>query len=135
MTKTVKTILLYWIPAIIWMGVIFYLSSLPDLKTNLGIWDTVLRKCAHGFEFAILLLLVWRAFRQSSLSFKGTIGFAFVFSFLYAISDELHQMFVAKRVGSPLDVGIDTLGILLMILVIWMFHRRTEVGKIQQKLE
>lgn len=135
MSKQLKTVFLYWLPTIVWMGVIFYLSSLPDLKTNLGIWDTILRKGAHGFEFAILLLLAWRAFQQSSLSFRRTIGFAFILSFLYAISDELHQMFVVKRVASPIDVGIDTVGIILMILVIWFFQRRAEVGKIKQKLE
>lgn len=117
------------------MGIIFYLSSIPNLKTNLGIWDLILRKGAHAFEFAILLLLAWRAFRQSALSFKETIGLAFIISFLYAISDEIHQMFIATRVASPIDVGIDTLGIILMVLVIWFFQRKAEVGKIKQRLE
>jgi len=117
------------------MGVIFYLSSIPDLKTNLGIWDTIFRKIFHGCEFAILLLLAWRAFRESGLKPTSSMGFAFTLSFLYAIFDELHQMFVAKRVASPWDVGIDTAGIILMIIVIWLFQRRAEIGKIKQRLE
>jgi len=135
MNKTAKIILLYWLPTILWMGLIFYLSSIPDLKTNLGTWDTILRKGAHAFEFAILLLLAFRAFRESQLKPMSAIGFAFALSSLYAISDEIHQIFVAKRVGSPLDVGIDILGILLMALIIWIFYRRIEAKKIGQKLE
>ena len=134
MTKTVKIILLYWIPTILWMGVIFYLSNQPDLKTNLGIWDLILRKLAHLFEFGILTLLIWRALRQSLASSIKPIIFSGIIALLYAISDEIHQLFISKRVGSPVDVGIDCAGILIVIILILLSRRYREIKKIKTKL-
>lgn len=109
-----KTILFYWIPVILWCSLIFYLSSIPDLKTNLGIWDFILRKCAHMFEYAILFILNQRALKKtfSEWSVGKIILAAFCFSVLYAVSDEFHQSFVPSRGPSVRDVLIDTTGIL-----------------------
>ena len=38
-------------------------------------------------------------------------GLAFVLGALYAVTDELHQVFVPGRMGSPLDVAIDVVGV------------------------
>ena len=35
----------------------------------------------------------------------------------YAISDEVHQLFVPGRVGSPLDVAIDSVGVAAGVLL------------------
>lgn len=37
---------------------------------------------------------------------------------IYAISDELHQSFIPGRSPSAIDVGIDTAGVILGILVV-----------------
>ena len=52
-------------------------------------------------------------------------GLAFALGTLYAVTDELHQMFVPGRMGRPLDVAIDALGVACGILV-WQStrHRR-----------
>ena len=50
-----------WLPVVAWAGLIFALSSVPDLGTGLGTWDLVLRKLAHAAEFAVLGLLLLRA--------------------------------------------------------------------------
>jgi VanZ family protein len=94
-----------WGPPVLWAGLIFALSSIPDLGTDLGVWDTVLRKLAHTAEFAILGALVYRA--------AGTAPAAILLSSAYAASDELHQSFVSGRHGSPLDWLIDTLGVVV----------------------
>src|SRR5437867_2957870 len=44
--------LTYWLPVLLWAGVIFALSSVPSLGTGLGAWDTILRKGAHVTEYA-----------------------------------------------------------------------------------
>ena len=104
---------LSWVYLVLWCSLIFYLSNIPDLKTNLGVWDLILRKIAHMTEYAVLFLLSIR-------SFKGTWQFretgdlviaAFLFSVLYACSDEYHQTFIAGRCGCPQDVGLDTIGV------------------------
>jgi VanZ family protein len=92
-----------WLPVAAWAAVIFALSSVPDLGTGLGGWDLLLRKLAHAAEFAILGALLLRAL--------GRPLAAFVLGTAYAVSDEIHQAFVAGRVGSPVDVAIDAVGV------------------------
>ncbi len=97
-----------WLPVALWAGLIFGLSSVPDLGTGLGTWDLVLRKLAHATEYAILSALLTRAFRREPL--------AFVVGVAYAATDELHQHFVRGRHASPIDVAIDAVGVLLGVL-------------------
>jgi VanZ family protein len=94
-----------WAPVVAWAAVIFALSSISDLGTGLGTWDLVLRKLAHTAEFALLGLLLARALRRDGIALAAGVA--------YAASDELHQHFVPGRVGSPLDVGIDAVGVAL----------------------
>jgi len=92
-----------WLPVLAWAGLIFAFSSVPDLGTGLGDWDLAARKLAHAAEYAVLGALLVRA--------TGRAGLAFAIGTLYAVSDEIHQTFVAGRAGSPLDVAIDAIGV------------------------
>ena len=103
-----------WLPVVAWAALIFALSSVPDLGTGLGGWDLVLRKLAHAGEYAVLGALLLRA--------TGRAGLAFGLGLLYAISDELHQVFVPGRMGSPVDVAIDAIGVACGI-AIWQLAR------------
>jgi VanZ family protein len=99
-----------WLPVVAWAAVIFAFSSIPSLSTGLGLWDTVLRKCAHTAEYAILGALLLRAI--------GRPGPALVLGVAYAASDEFHQHFVRGRHASPVDVAIDTAGVVVGLLVL-----------------
>ena len=92
-----------WLPVVAWAGLIFTLSSIPDLGTGLGDWDLLLRKLAHAAEFAVLGVLFLRAVERPAL--------AFLLASAYTVSDEIHQIFVPGRLGSPLDVLIDVAGV------------------------
>ena len=92
-----------WGPVVAWAALIFALSSIPSLGTGLGSWDLVLRKLAHATEFAILAALLVRAL--------GRPGLAIALGIAYAVSDELHQSFVPGREGAPVDVLIDSVGV------------------------
>jgi VanZ family protein len=98
-----------WLPVLVWAGVIFALSSIPSLNSGLGTWDYVLRKLAHLTEYAILAVLLLRA--------TGSYAVAFALAIAYATSDEVHQLFVRGRHGSPVDVGIDAVGALVGLAV------------------
>ena len=104
-----------WTPVVLWAAVIFALSSVSDLGTGLGTWDLVLRKLAHAAEFAVLGGLLLRALRDERAALLAGIA--------YAISDELHQHFVPGRVGSPLDVAIDSVGVAVGVLL-WRRYGR-----------
>jgi VanZ family protein len=99
-----------WLPVLVWAGVIFAFSSIPSLNSGLGTWDYVLRKGAHMTEYAILAVLLVRA--------TGAYAWAFALAVAYAASDEVHQIFVRGRHGSPLDVGIDAVGALIGITLL-----------------
>lgn len=99
-----------WAPVVLWAGVIFALSAIPLLSTGLGAWDLVLRKAAHLTEYAILGALLLRALRSTPLALLA--GSA------YAVTDEVHQVFVSGRHGSPLDWLIDTIGVAAGVLVL-----------------
>ena len=99
---------------ILWMLVIFYWSSVPELNSGLEVlWDTVLRKLAHISEFAILAGLVTYALGRR----RWQLELALMISAAYAVSDEIHQLFVRQRVGSIIDVGIDVAGIIIGLLL------------------
>jgi VanZ family protein len=99
-----------WGPVVLWAALIFALSSLPNLGTDLGVWDTILRKCAHASEYAILAVLLYRAIGRELPAFM--IGLA------YAVTDELHQAFVRGRHASPFDVSMDAAGLALGLLLV-----------------
>jgi VanZ family protein len=105
-------------PPLLLMGLIFYLSAQPDLDSGLGSWDTILRKLAHMAEFGLLWLLWWRALGHRGKAIPALIAIA------YAITDELHQTAVEGRVGSPVDVLIDSAGVALAILAVRTRERR-----------
>jgi len=112
--KTHAKTIYRWLPAVLWMIIIFLLSHQSNLKSNLDKeWDLILRKIAHLIEYAILYLLLIRSFnpKQKKIKLK-----AFVIAFLYACLDEYHQSFILGRSGCLKDVLIDLLGITSAVL-------------------
>ena len=106
---TPTTALRLWLPVAVWAALIFALSSVPDLGTGLGTWDLVLRKLAHAGEYAVLGAVLLRALRRPLPAAALAVA--------YAVSDEVHQHFVAGRQGRPLDVLIDAVGVLVGVLL------------------
>lgn len=99
------------------MAVIFALSAQPDLNSGLGTIDTVGRKFVHAGEYALLCLLWWRALRTVTTPGRALM-LAFAIAVGYSITDEVHQLSVHGRHGSPVDVSIDTIGAATAALVI-----------------
>ena len=126
-----KKLAFLWLPVLLWMGLIFYLSSIPNLAVGEGTVDFVTRKPAHIVEYAVLLLLLFRAIRESFGKFwrfwEIAVG-AGMISFLYGITDELHQSLTPTRSGKITDLGFDLLGIFLGLVVLRRFIR--EIAKI-----
>ena len=104
-------VLTVWLPVVLWAALIFTFSSIPSLSTGLGTWDTILRKGAHLTEYAILGMLLLRAFGREAPALAAGIA--------YAASDEFHQHFVRGRHGTPVDVAIDAIGVCIGMLV-WL---------------
>ena len=146
-TSSVHLIRRYWIPVIVWMGVIFWMSTGSFSSANTAIIiETVLyflfpgisavqldlvhgliRKAGHVTEYFILCMLLFRAFRNESVQrwrLRWAIQAIVVVSF-YALSDEFHQSYVSTRTASIFDVGIDVAsGILALFAIAISYHPR-----------
>ncbi len=89
------------------------------------------RKCAHLAEYAILSLLLWRAFRGMPTGaprpwhWREAV-WVVLLVMLYAASDEFHQIFVPSRYASVLDVLLDTTGGILALMFLWGLGRWRE---------
>ena len=116
-----KKIFIFWLPALVWMSLIFSLSSFHKLQASeVGWQDFVVRKTAHFLEYAILFVLYNRGVRNTtSLSERKRLFLSFVLAILFAVGDELHQTKVNGRTGQSFDVGVDSLGAFLGLLFSW----------------
>ena len=75
-----------------------------------------IRKTAHFSSYFILGLLVLFTLREYGVKDKVWY-YAILICFLYAVSDEIHQLFVAGRSGEVLDVLLDTLGSSIAVFI------------------
>lgn len=121
MSKTVShpfEIILAFLPAVIWAVFIYFLSSQQVLPSfTISTWDFVFKKSAHVFSYAVLYILLFRAFHKSSpLSGKQVWLMPLALTLAYAGFDELHQSLVPSRHGSVRDIGFDILGASLVIM-------------------
>ena len=137
----------YWLPLLIWIGVIFVGStsvmSVPHtsryiipvllwLKPGMTvqtIWVIimVMRKSAHVIEYAVLALLLWRALRSLRILRTKTLmvsGAVLLGCAMLAASDEFHQVFVKSRTPAVRDVLLDVTGAVFGLLIGLLFARR-----------
>jgi VanZ family protein len=117
-----------WLPPFIWMGVIFLLSSRPDLPSLPFGTPNLQNIVGHLFEYGVLAYLLARAFnRLSSVGHAHLWAMALVM--VYAASDEWHQTFVPGRHGDLLDWLVDvTAALLVLSLRHWAMQRQGHPG-------
>lgn len=119
-----KAKLIYsWVLVFLWMGLIFYFSDQPNLKSDLApVWDTVFRKAAHMAEFFILAYLLFNVYRQMNVSFYRALYMSAVLAIAYAFFDEYHQGTVEGRQQSYMDVFIDSIGVFLFVVLRYKYR-------------
>jgi VanZ family protein len=100
----------FWFPVILYSGIIFYASSVPNVKAPLAeiSFDAVL----HVLLYAPFGYLLARAFYNArvSVSQETLLRVVLLISLLYGGSDEIHQSFVPGRDASLTDVIADMIG-------------------------
>ncbi len=133
----------HWLPVIVWMAFIFWMSTdtfssentssvirpvLQFLASGMSphgvdILHAFTRKMAHVSEYFILGLLLARALHAPVRPFQGRrwVLVALIVVFLWAVFDELHQLFVPSRGASVFDVGLDTAsgGLAQLVRLFW----------------
>ena len=144
--KTIIKIIL----VILWMSVIFSFSSADgelsssmsnrliiritetikhkkltedEKEYTLERFDPFVRKAAHCIEYFILAILVYLTLIDFNLTNKRLLIYTMLICILYAISDEIHQLFVSERAGRILDVLLDSLGSFLAVNICLFIHK------------
>jgi VanZ family protein len=115
-----------WLPALVWMVVLFILSTTlfsasntwmivePVLRwifpsaslATISLMHGLIRKAAHFTNYAILFWLLIRG------PLKQRPYIALACCVIYALLDEGHQVFVVGRTASLYDVALDSSGAL-----------------------
>lgn len=116
---------------VLWMSVIFVMSSFNANESseqsniivelivsifnfnNIELISLIVRKLAHFIEYFILGLLVFNMIR----CYDKKIYIAIIICILYAVSDEIHQLFVVGRSCKIMDMLIDSMGSVSGILL------------------
>jgi len=135
-----KSFLKYWLPLLLWVGVIFFGSTdllsaehtsrfivpflrwlKPDISPEtLASIHFIIRKCMHVGEYAVLGLLLLRAATLMTNS-KRSIALLYLIvlavCLFVAVTDEFHQTFVMSRGASVRDIMIDISGAILGLLI------------------
>lgn len=136
----------YWLPALTWTALIFFLSSgtfsaaqtghilRPLLEWLFGaiaesrfeLIHFLVRKTAHVIVYATLSALWFRAQRGPRFGWQPSWAlFALLVSLLVALADEFHQSFIPLRTGTPWDVLLDSFAAFLVQAAFAVSARRT----------
>ena len=86
------------------------------------------RKCAHLSLYLILGILVISLLREYMVINTKLVLLSLLICFLYACSDEIHQLFVPGRSGEVRDVLIDTLGACLGVSFYYLVFRKKKMS-------
>ena len=137
--------LIIWVITLTWAGNVTFLSTasfggsvtgwlLEQIFSSLHIHlahptfvivHFLIRKLAHLTEYAILSLFLYFSFnpRDPEGWHKRSAFAAVIIAGLFSLTDEYHQSFVPGRTASIKDCGLDTLGALLAILLLYAGRR------------
>jgi VanZ family protein len=107
----------FWLPALLYIGLIFFLSSQPRLRSPFRFRNG--DKVSHVLEYGGLGFLLGRAWR---VTLPGSVwrftGLALASGIVVAICDEYWQSFVPGRESSAYDAMADALGLTLAQIVL-----------------
>lgn len=132
---------------ILWMGIIFCFSNQPNSgqethdiieetittvkkETFIDIINFIMRKSAHMTEYFILTILFVSLYKEYTNNKNKLIMISIISCFLYACTDEIHQLFIIGRAGQFIDVLIDTIGGLLFIIPYYIYKENSKTTKL-----
>ena len=83
-----------------------------------------IRKMAHFGIYLVLGISLISFLREFSIPILKLLLLSIFLEFLYACSDEIHQLFVPGRSGQFSDVLLDTLGASVGIFIYYLLFRK-----------
>ncbi len=83
------------------------------------------RKMAHFFIYFVLGIALVSFLREFSIPIRKLLLLSIFLAFLYACTDEFHQLFVPGRSGQIIDVLLDTFGASVGVFIYYLvFHKK-----------
>jgi VanZ family protein len=122
----VNHFLRFWFPVLLYITLIFTVSSIQNLRVPdfPGLSD----KLVHACEYGVLGFLVVRALRGTTVASSVPAALvALLVGLSVALADELYQAYVPGRQSDPLDFAADATGLAvsaLLFLVLRVARRR-----------
>ena len=117
-----------YLPPIIWASLIFFLSNQNDLPgVPTPVLDLIIKQSAHVFVYGVLHFLIQRAIQLTTPKNQKKALFTLapiVLTLIYALTDEYHQSFIPGREATWIDIGFDTLGIMISH---YLTHRQKQI--------
>ena len=105
------------LPAVVWMAVIFALSSQRQFPSPGGLSVELQAIAAHLFLFGTLALLIAIGLEPYRPRMRWFQLVVVAFVVLYGITDEIHQSFVPGRTPDPFDVLVDGIGASIAVII------------------
>lgn len=101
----------HWLPAVLYMAIIFYMSSRPSPEEVKLLPIIAKLKLVHIIEYGVLSILAWWAIiKTTELNKTEAFVLALAITVLYGFTDEFHQIFVVGRTCRFMDVVADGVG-------------------------
>ena len=107
-------------------GIAYFIAS----KINIINTDDlifIIRKMAHITEYLILGILLFNVLKDYNIINTKLVIITIMFCFTYAISDEVHQLFIQSRSGKFSDVLIDTIGSSIGSFIYYLIMKKKSI--------
>jgi len=90
-----------WLPLIVWIVMIFGLSSIPGLSSDDLRFPTGFDKIVHFIEYAIFAMLYYRGLSYGGVRIRWSIVIIVILSGIaFAALDEMYQSYIPRRDSS-----------------------------------
>lgn len=129
--KLIKIV--FWL----WLLFIAIVSTLPNIPTQkINIWDQPFRLdyLEHFGVFAILLglFVIWKSDEHAHFNVRAELLFL-VGLFVFAIADEIHQIWIPGRSYNPLDLIYNVLGFIAGLYITKFVLQKIAVKEIDKQ--
>ncbi len=101
--------------------IVNFINNILKLE-NTEVIGIIIRKLAHLFEYFVLGILMFNCLKGYNI--KRIILISLVLCSIYAITDEIHQLYIPGRSGNLIDVMIDAVGSVIGIILYNFMYKK-----------
>lgn len=118
-----------------WFSGVHFMYGQKEISiAHLGVpafLEFFVRKGAHWISYFLLGFLLCRVLWAFKIRGWRNALFALLLAVLYASSDELHQLYTARRHGTLMDVWLDGFGAAcgIVVCLLWLWRKKPRAYK------